>query len=259
MDSVIDQTVGENFVLYNGDCVEVVGALPDASVGYTIYSPPFASLYTYSASERDMGNCRDHEVFRTFYGPSCCVTKPAASCRSSACSCPPARRGTATSDCATFEATSSARSRRWDSSITAKWSSGRTPLTAMPRTEDAGCSTSRSDSCASRGHRRDYLITMRSRARTWSRSTHRRDAGWTWRLPWTPPGGMVLEPFAGSGTTPAACALEDVDCLAMELDADYVEIARARVAHAVQQREEELAAKIESSRQMDLFAMEACS
>ena len=45
----------------------------------------------------------------------------------------------------------------------------------------------------------------------------------------------------------------------MELDADYVEIARARVAHAVQQREEELAAKIESSRQMDLFAMEACS
>jgi len=74
-----------------------------------------------------------------------------------------------------------------------------------------------------------------------------------------PPGGIVLEPFAGSGTTPAACALEDVDCLAMELDADYVEIARARVAHAVQQREEELAAKIEASRQMDLFAMEACS
>lgn len=69
----------------------------------------------------------------------------------------------------------------------------------------------------------------------------------------TPPGGMVLEPFAGSGTTPAACALEDVDCLAMELDADYVEIARARVAHAVQQREEELAAKIEASRQMDLM------
>jgi DNA modification methylase len=67
MDSVIDQAVGKNFVLYNGDCVEVVGALPDESVGYTIYSPPFASLYTYSASERDMGNCRDHdEFFRHF-------------------------------------------------------------------------------------------------------------------------------------------------------------------------------------------------
>ncbi len=63
MDSVIDQTVGENFVLYNGDCVEVVAGLPDNSVGYTIYSPPFASLYTYSASERDMGNCRDDAEF----------------------------------------------------------------------------------------------------------------------------------------------------------------------------------------------------
>lgn len=67
-----------------------------------------------------------------------------------------------------------------------------------------------------------------------------------------PPGGIVLEPFAGSGTTPAACALEGVDCIAMEIDAEYVAIARARVAHAVQQREEELAAKIEASRQMDL-------
>ena len=47
----------------------------------------------------------------------------------------------------------------------------------------------------------------------------------------TPPGGIVLEPFAGSGTTPAACALEGVDCIAMEIDAEYVEIARARVAH----------------------------
>jgi len=47
----------------------------------------------------------------------------------------------------------------------------------------------------------------------------------------TPPGGIVLEPFAGSGTTPAACALEGVDCIAMELEAEYVEIARARVAH----------------------------
>lgn len=69
----------------------------------------------------------------------------------------------------------------------------------------------------------------------------------------TPPGGIVLEPFAGSGTTPAACALEDVDCLAMELDADYVEIARARVAHAVQQREEEARKRADASRQLDMW------
>jgi len=48
----------------------------------------------------------------------------------------------------------------------------------------------------------------------------------------TPPGGIVLEPFAGSGTTLVACALEDRDAIGMELDPEYVTIGRARVAHA---------------------------
>ena len=69
-----------------------------------------------------------------------------------------------------------------------------------------------------------------------------------------PPGGIVLEPFAGSGTTLVACALEGVDCLGMELDADYVEIARARVEHARVQRTEELAATAAASAQIDMFA-----
>lgn len=53
----------KDWVLYNGDCVEVVAALPQASVDYSIFSPPFASLYTYSNSPRDMGNCRDDDDF----------------------------------------------------------------------------------------------------------------------------------------------------------------------------------------------------
>lgn len=48
----------------------------------------------------------------------------------------------------------------------------------------------------------------------------------------TPPGGIVLEPFAGSGTTLVACALEGRDAIGMELDPEYVTIGRARVAHA---------------------------
>ena len=52
----------------------------------------------------------------------------------------------------------------------------------------------------------------------------------------TPPGGIVLEPFAGSGTTLVACALEDRDAIGMELDPEYVTIGRARVAHALEQR-----------------------
>lgn len=50
-----------------GDAVEEVACMDTGSVHYTIYSPPFASLYTYSASDRDMGNCRDVGEFLEHY------------------------------------------------------------------------------------------------------------------------------------------------------------------------------------------------
>lgn len=59
----IDQSIGESFALYHGDCVEVLAGLPDHSMHYSIFSPPFASLYTYSNSPRDMGNCRSNDEF----------------------------------------------------------------------------------------------------------------------------------------------------------------------------------------------------
>lgn len=63
----IDQVVTNDYALYHGDCVEVLKGLPDASIGYSIFSPPFASLYTYSNSPRDMGNVRnDAEFFEHF-------------------------------------------------------------------------------------------------------------------------------------------------------------------------------------------------
>ena len=60
---VEDVAKGKKFTLYLGDCVEVVRKLPDASVGFSVFSPPFASLYTYSASDRDMGNSKDYDEF----------------------------------------------------------------------------------------------------------------------------------------------------------------------------------------------------
>jgi len=63
----IDSTVAESFAMYHGDCVEVVAGIPDRSIDYSIFSPPFASLYTYSNSPRDMGNVRnDAEFFEHF-------------------------------------------------------------------------------------------------------------------------------------------------------------------------------------------------
>lgn len=63
----VAQTVTDKWAVFNGDCVEVLRGLPAASVGYSIFSPPFASLYTYSNSPRDMGNVRnDAEFFEHF-------------------------------------------------------------------------------------------------------------------------------------------------------------------------------------------------
>lgn len=64
---VKDQFIHEKFSLYNGDCVSVTKTMPDESIDYTLFSPPFATLYTYSDSINDMGNCRgDEEFYRHF-------------------------------------------------------------------------------------------------------------------------------------------------------------------------------------------------
>jgi DNA modification methylase len=61
--NIINQEIRPKWALYNADCVEVVASLPDNSVGFSVFSPPFASLYTYSDSPRDMGNSRTYEEF----------------------------------------------------------------------------------------------------------------------------------------------------------------------------------------------------
>lgn len=60
---VINQQISNDYSIYNGDCVELIKQLPDNSVHYSVFSPPFASLYTYSNSDRDMGNCKDDATF----------------------------------------------------------------------------------------------------------------------------------------------------------------------------------------------------
>lgn len=54
---------GQSWELHLGDCVDVLGDQLDDSIGYTIFSPPFASLYTYSNSDYDMGNVKDDAEF----------------------------------------------------------------------------------------------------------------------------------------------------------------------------------------------------
>ena len=65
--NVLNQVIEQRYALYHGDCVEVVQGIPDDSLHYSIFSPPFASLYTYSNSDRDMGNSRDGEEFQEHF------------------------------------------------------------------------------------------------------------------------------------------------------------------------------------------------
>lgn len=65
--NVLGQKIGERFAIYNGDSVEVLKGIPENSIHYSITSIPFASLYTYSNSDRDMGNCKDYETFAEQY------------------------------------------------------------------------------------------------------------------------------------------------------------------------------------------------
>jgi DNA modification methylase len=66
--NVKNYTEGRNFMLYNADCVEVSAQMPESSVDFIVYSPPFSSLYTYSNDERDMGNCADDDEFFKHFG-----------------------------------------------------------------------------------------------------------------------------------------------------------------------------------------------
>lgn len=53
----------EKFELHNADCIDLAREIETGSIDYSIFSPPFASLYTYSNSDRDMGNSKNHDEF----------------------------------------------------------------------------------------------------------------------------------------------------------------------------------------------------
>lgn len=66
--AVIDQLLTDDYALYNGDCIELMAGLPSESVHLSIYSPPFAGLFHYSSSERDLSNNRSYDEFMEHYG-----------------------------------------------------------------------------------------------------------------------------------------------------------------------------------------------
>lgn len=64
----LNEKHGRSFASYNGDCVSVAKQLPDESIDFSIYSPPFGSLFVYSNSAADMGNSATDDEFIKHYG-----------------------------------------------------------------------------------------------------------------------------------------------------------------------------------------------
>ena len=64
---VKEQVITDDYAIYNGDCMDVITTMEKNSVDLSIYSPPFAGLYNYSSSERDMSNCNTKEEFMQQY------------------------------------------------------------------------------------------------------------------------------------------------------------------------------------------------
>jgi len=66
IDTLEDQN--EWYRIKRGDCVELIKELDNESIGLSVFSPPFADLFTYSSHIEDMGNSKDHDEFLVQFG-----------------------------------------------------------------------------------------------------------------------------------------------------------------------------------------------
>lgn len=175
----IDQEIGDGYALYNGDCVDVLRGLPDRSIDYSIFSPPFASLYTYSNSPRDMGNCAsDAEFFGQFdylIAELARVMKPGHNVSFHCMLLPAGKERDGYIGLKDFRG-DLIRAFRSHGFIHASevviW---KDPVTAMQRTKALGLlhKTVRENACMSRQGIPDYLVTMRAPGEMQDRVTHK--------------------------------------------------------------------------------------
>lgn len=165
--NVLDQTIGNSFALYHGDCAEVLRGIPDNSVGYSIFSPPFASLYTYSNSDRDMGNCRTHDEFHEHFGfllPEILrVLKPGRSVSMHCMDLPTSKERDGYIGLVDFRGILIAAAQKAGFILHSQVTIWKDPVTAMQRTKAIGLLHKQllKDSALSRQGIPDYLVTLR--------------------------------------------------------------------------------------------------
>ena len=175
---VLDQTIQEKYALYNSDCIDVVKGLPDESIHYTIFSPPFASLYTYSASARDMGNCQGMddfgEHFKFLIPELFRVTKPGRLLSFHCMTLPTSKQNDGFIGLRDFPGELIRLFQEAGFIYHSKVTIWKDPVTAMQRTKALGLlhKTIRKDSSMSRQGIPDELITMRKPGENLERIAH---------------------------------------------------------------------------------------
>lgn len=173
-----DVAHGDGWELRLGDCVEAISNMEAESIDYSIFSPPFASLYTYSNSDRDMGNCGDADEFaehlKFLIYQLARVTKPGRLVSFHCMNLPTSKVRDGVIGISDFRG----------SLIRAFEDSGwiyhsevciwKDPVTAMQRTKALGLlhKQLKKDSCMSRQGIPDYLVTMRKPGENASRVEH---------------------------------------------------------------------------------------
>src|SRR5208282_5264520 len=157
----------DSWTMHLGDCVDVVGKMKSDSIHYSIFSPPFASLYTYSASMRDMGNCRTHSEFYEHFsflaGDLYRVTMPGR-CLSFHCmNLPISKERDGYIGVADFRGDLIRIFQKAGFIFHSEVCIWKDPVTAMQRTKAIGLlhKQLKKDSCMSRQGIPDYLVTMR--------------------------------------------------------------------------------------------------
>ena len=167
MTKVLDQEIGERWAIYHSDCVDVLSGMPDASAHYSVFSPPFASLYSYSASPRDMGNVATHDEFfeqhdflvRELYR----VLKPGRLLSAHCMLLPTSKTRDGFIGLSDFRGELIRRFQRAGFVFHSEVVIWKDPVTAMQRTKALGLlhKQIKKDSCMSRQGIPDYLVTMR--------------------------------------------------------------------------------------------------
>ena len=157
----------DDYELHLSDCVDLASEIETDSIDYTIFSPPFASLYTYSNSDRDMGNSKSHgefyDHFRFLVSEMFRITRPGRLLSFHCMNLPTSKVNDG------FIGIRDFRGELIRMFIDAGWiyhsevCIWKDPVTAMQRTKALGLlhKTIRKDSSMSRQGIPDYLVTMR--------------------------------------------------------------------------------------------------